>query len=42
MSPGIVGAMMGGIMAVAATEGSTGMVKVMGNILRAAPPSADV
>lgn len=41
MSPGIVGAMMGGIMAVAATEGSTGMVKVMGNILRAAPPSAD-
>ncbi len=38
LSPGVVGAMMGGIMAVAATEGSTGMMKVMGKIMRAAPP----
>ncbi len=38
MSPGVVGAMMGGIMAVAATEGATGMMKVMGKIMKAAPP----
>lgn len=38
MSPGIVGAMMGGIMAVAATEGAAGMMKVMGKIMRSAPP----
>ncbi|MBI5638590.1 MAG: NAD(P)/FAD-dependent oxidoreductase [Nitrospinae bacterium] len=38
MSPGIVGAMMGGIMAMAATEGATGMMKVMGKIMRAASP----
>ena len=40
LSPGVVGAMMGGIMAVAATEGAAGMMKVMGKIMRAAPPAA--
>lgn len=40
MSPGIVGAMMGGVMAAAATEGATGMMKVMGKIMRTAPPAA--
>ena len=39
MSPGIVGAMMGGVMAAAAIEGSRGIMKVMGEIMRAAPPA---